>query len=348
MKWENTYISGLGSWVPESHSAARAVADGLYDQELLDADGFEGAAVEPQLVAPEMAVEAARRALRGASVDPGSVDLVFHSWIWFQGVDMWPPASYIAAHAAHPSARAFDLQQQCNAAVGGLELAASLLPTVDGSILLTAADRFTGDQIDRWRTEPNVVYGDGAGAVVLTRTPGLLRVVSSHTEAANELEAVVRGPVFAEGPTAELISIGDRFEHFLSTGGMREAAGRLISAVTTSVRRALEDADASLEDMARVVIPAVGRSKLDWQLQSLIPVELAKTNWRFAAAMGHLGAADQFVGLERMVAEGGLEIGDRVLVVGGGAGMTCTSLVLEYLGGSAAEDAEERVAVAAV
>jgi len=81
-----------------------------------------------------------------------------------------------------------------------------------------------------------------------------------------------------------------------------------------------------------VIVPAVGKTKLDWQLQALIPVDINRTNWRFARQMGHLGAGDQFVGLERMCAEGGLEPGDRILLVGGGAGFTCTSAVLEFRG----------------
>lgn len=293
------------------------------------------------MVAPQMAVEAARRAFAGSGVEPERVDVVFHSGIWFQGVDMWPAASYVAAHAARPGARAFDLQQQCNVALSGMELAAGLLPGVDGAVLLTAADRFSGAQIDRWKTESGVVYGDGAGAVIMSSEPGMFRMISSHTEAANDLEKVVRGPEFSEGPSTGVIDIGGRFDHFISTGGMREAAGRLVEAVTTSVRRALEHAGSEIDDMARVIVPAVGKSKLDWQLQALIPVDIRKTNWRFAAAMGHLGAGDQFVGLERMVAEGELVPGDRVLLVGGGAGFTCTSVVVEYLGGRVSEAVPE-------
>lgn len=332
MKWTNTFVAGVGAYVPSSQSTQWAVDEGLYSAEAREADGFEGASVETELVAPQMAVEAAGKAITAAGIAPDTIDVVFHSGIWFQGVDMWPAASYVAAHAAHPSARAFDLQQQCNVGLGGLELAAGLLPTVDGSILMTTADRFSDGPVDRWKTEGGVVYGDGAGALVLSSTGGVLRVVSTHTESANDLEKVVRGPRFTSCPATTTIDIGARFDHFISTGGMREAAGRLVAAVTTSVGRALEDAGSAIDEMARVIIPAVGKTKLDWQLQSLIPVDIARTNWRFAKTMGHLGAGDQFVGLERMLAEGGLEPGDRILLVGGGAGFTCTAVVLEYLG----------------
>ncbi|MGV9716336.1 ketoacyl-ACP synthase III family protein [Rhodococcus pyridinivorans] len=332
MKWNNTFVAGVGAYVPSSVTTSSAVDQGLYSEESREADGFEGASIERELVPPQMAVEAAGKAVTDAGIDSNDIDIVFHSGIWFQGVDMWPAASYVAAHAARPGARAFDLQQQCNVGLSGLELAATLLPSVNGHILLTTADRFDGGPVDRWRTESGVVYGDGAGAVVLSSTGGKFELVSTHTEAANDLEKVVRGPQFATCPSTTTIDIGARFDYFISTGGMRAAAGRLVDAVTTSVGRALADAESEIGDMTRVIVPAVGKTKLDWQLQALIPVDINRTNWRFARQMGHLGAGDQFVGLERMCAEGGLEPGDRILLVGGGAGFTCTSAVLEFRG----------------
>ncbi|MDJ0360819.1 ketoacyl-ACP synthase III family protein [Rhodococcus sp. H29-C3] len=331
MKVTDTYITGTGHWLPESVTSQWAVEAGLYSQEDRDADGFIGACIEKELAPPQMAVNAARDAIDNAGIAPTDISVVFHSSIWFQGVDMWPSASYVAAHAAHSGARAFDLQQQCNVGLGGMELASQLLTAMEGgNILMTTADRFGGDRIDRWKTENGVVYGDGAGAIVLSRNPGAFRILSTFTQAENDLEKVVRGPEFRENPEAGIIDITSRFTHFIGTGGMREAAGRLVSAVKNSVAGALEDADCEIGEMAHVVIPAVGRTKLDWQLQELIPVDLDRTNWSFASTTGHLGSGDQFVGLSALQAAGTLSDGDKVLLVGGGAGFTCTSVVLKY------------------
>lgn len=331
MKWDQTYVSGIGTWIPDIEPTSTAVAEGRYDAEAREADGYEGTCIEREKVAVEMAAEAGRRAVAAAGLTGQDIDMVFHGGLWFQGVDMWPSASYVAANAAHSGAVAFDLQQQCNAGLSGLELAARLVQGLDGHILVTTADRFRGDRLDRWRTETGIVYGDGAGAMVVSRGGGMLRLVSTHTQAANELEAVVRGPAFAAEPPTGPIDIQSRFDHFISTGGMREAAGTLMTTVSTAIRRALEDADSSIEDMTRVIVPSAGRSKLDWQLRGVIPVAIERTNWKFAAQMGHLGASDQTVGLERCVAEGALSPGDRVLLVGSGAGFTCTCAVLEWV-----------------
>ena len=331
MKVTDTYINGTGHWLPETVTSQWAVEAGLYSQEDRDADGFIGACVEKELAPPQMAVNAARNAIEAAGIDRSDISVVFHSSIWFQGVDMWPSASYVAAHAAHSGARAFDLQQQCNVGLGGLELASQLLSAMPGgSVLMTTADRFGGDRIDRWKTENGVVYGDGAGAIVLSRNPGAFKVLSTFTQAENDLEKVVRGPEFRENPESETIDITSRFAHFIGTGGMREAAGRLVAAVKNSVAGALADANCDIGEMAHVVIPAVGRTKLDWQLQELIPVDLDRTNWSFASTTGHLGSGDQFVGLSALQSAGQLQDGDKVLLVGGGAGFTCTSVVLEY------------------
>ncbi|MGW1290112.1 3-oxoacyl-[acyl-carrier-protein] synthase III C-terminal domain-containing protein [Streptomyces sp. NPDC002586] len=84
-----------------------------------------------------------------------------------------------------------------------------------------------------------------------------------------------------------------------------------------------------MESVARVVVPASGRSRMDWQVQTLFGIPLAKSSWDFARQAGHLGAGDQTAGFDHLVATGALRGGDKVLLVGGGSGFTCTCAVIE-------------------
>lgn len=98
------------------------------------------------LSAPEMAVRAARTALRRSGRAAERVAAVFHSYLWFQGAELWPSAAYVAQHTVGSAVPAFDLLQQCNAGLAGLELAARQLRSGGSgegeAVLLTTADRF--------------------------------------------------------------------------------------------------------------------------------------------------------------------------------------------------------------
>jgi len=333
MQWDTIYLAGLGVYLPEPVAAADAVARGEYDAEEAEANGITSVLVEPELSAPEMAVAAARDALEHSAVNVADVRMVFHSSLWYQGVDMWPAASFVARYTVGDRVTAFDLQQQCNAAVGALDLAASrLVFEGGGAALLTTGDRFCLPGVDRWRTERGLPYGDGGTAAVLSTEGGFARLLSTRTVSDNGLEQVLRGPRFHDAPQPGRLDITSRIaHHFENHGGMRANTVRLAEAVKAAISGALADAKTELTDLRGVVIPAAGRAKLDWQLSQLVGVQEHQTTWPFARTHGHLGAGDQFAGLRHLVVNEVVGAGDRVLVVGGGAGLTCTCAVVEIL-----------------
>ncbi|MFD4354136.1 ketoacyl-ACP synthase III family protein [Nocardia sp. NPDC058518] len=332
MKFDDTYIRGIGAWLPNAVSTADAVADGRYDADTCADDGYESICIERDLVAVEMAVAAGRCALDAAGTAPESIDTLFHGGLWYQGAEMWPSASFVADQVAHPRTHAFDLQQQCNVGLSGLELAARLLTAGGGDIMVTTADRFTGNRFDRWSTETGIVYGDGAAAAIIGKTPSPLRIVATHTVASNDAEPVIRGPHFSLETPAEQLVLQSRFDHFATTGGLRAAVARVLGAISDAVSAVLADAGTTMEDLRHVIVPAAGRSKFDRQLGSLAAFDIERSNWRFAQTIGHMGASDQMVGLAHLLSTTRLQAGDRILLVGGGAGFTCTCVVLEWTG----------------
>lgn len=332
MRIDDTYIRGIGAWLPAALPVEEAVARGLYDADACADDGYRSICIEEDLVAVQMAAEAGRRALAAAGTAPDSIGTLFHGGLWYQGAEMWPAASYVADQVAHRHTNAFDLQQQCNVGLSGLELAARLLATGGDDIMVTTADRFTGSRFDRWRTEAGIVYGDGAAAAIISRTPAPLRIVATRTVSTNDAEPVIRGPEFGVETPVEPLVLQSRFDHFATTGGLRAAVARVLGAVGDAVSGVLADAEATLDDMTRVIVPSAGRTKFDRQLGSLAAFDIARSNWQFAQTIGHMGASDQMVGLAHLVTEGTLRAGDRILLLGGGAGFTCTCAVLEWTG----------------
>jgi 3-oxoacyl-[acyl-carrier-protein] synthase-3 len=230
MRWESVYVAGTGAWLPEPLSARAAVEAGEYDPEQFEADGLLSVRVAGEDIAPpDMAVQAATTALKRSGLAPEAVRLLLHNYVWFQGQTMWPVASYVADHAVHWNVPAFEVKQECNAAIGSLELAARQLTTEpdEAAAVLTTADRFAEPLINRWSAEAGLVYADGGTSLVLSNRDGFARVLSTVTRADNRMEALARGAGLTPLPTQEPYEHAGRFAHYLrSRGGNNRPAGR--------------------------------------------------------------------------------------------------------------------------
>src|SRR5436190_9273143 len=96
MQWNDMYISSsaacLGAEVEDVHDA---VADGRYDAEECEADGYLHVRIAGDESPADMAVTAAELALRRSGVDKERFAIVIHGGIGGQGLYYWPAASYI-------------------------------------------------------------------------------------------------------------------------------------------------------------------------------------------------------------------------------------------------------------
>ncbi|MCG6498011.1 ketoacyl-ACP synthase III family protein [Kitasatospora sp. A2-31] len=343
MRWEQVYLAGTGVWLADRADAAAAVAAGAYDARehavnRIDSVSAATAGGPDDLAPPEMAVRAARTALRRAGRTAERVGTVFHSYLWFQGAELWPAAAYVAQHTVGPAVPAFDLLQQCNAGLAGMELAARQLracePGREEAVLLTTADRFAPPAFDRWRAERGMVYGDGGTAVVLSSSPenAVGRLLATATRVDNTLEGLARGTGFRPGPEAadRPVDLGARGEeYFRAHRNLRAVTVRTAEVAAESIRAALAEAATPIDRIARVVLNSTGHQRMLWQLEQQLGVDEKRSTWEFCREVGHLGAGDHIAGLNELLETGEVATGDRVLLVGGGTGYSCTSAVVE-------------------
>ncbi|MGW9432958.1 3-oxoacyl-[acyl-carrier-protein] synthase III C-terminal domain-containing protein, partial [Streptomyces decoyicus] len=89
------------------------------------------------------------------------------------------------------------------------------------------------------------------------------------------------------------------------------------------------DADVRLGDVARFVVPHFGRIVLQREVLAALDIDLDLTTWSWGRTVGHLGAGDQFAGLDHLVTSGRAVPGDRVVLIGVGAGYSWGAAVVE-------------------
>jgi len=332
---QDIYIAGTGASIPgRRDSVAAAVESGRAPEGHADL-GYEKIAVAGAVPATELAIQAARTALERSEVDPAEVGLALHASCGFQGIDMWPPSAYIAGRAVGPSCYPIDIQQRCVGGLAAMRLAIAWLRHGSAAAaLLTTGDNFAEPWIDRWNLPTDMIYGDGGTAVVLSTRGGIARIRGSAGGADTEHEGWTRGDTpFTLQPGTEVpVRMMDRAIENAAHADPY-AAWQAYEKVLLSTRdRALAEAGAELEDIARVVLPNVHRGSGQAENYDVIGCTEKQSTWDFGRQVGHLGAGDHFAGLNHLIEQREVSAGELVLLIGAGAGFTFGAAVVEILG----------------
>ncbi|MFI2437502.1 ketoacyl-ACP synthase III family protein [Streptomyces sp. NPDC018693] len=329
------HISSLGTHLPEPMSAEDAIAQGLYDQELYDTIGWRGTHVAGKTPALDMAVSAARAALRRLGPEGEPVESLLHAGAFYQGPDEISKPGYILRELGLGAMPSLELKQGCNGTLAGIEVATGFL-TGDagrGSVLITSAENYSTPLVDRWRgSAPAVVVGDGGAALVLSAEGGFAELLAINSSTLPELEGWHRGnddllpPQEARFAPLDLARTVAEFTE--SCMPMTEAIELISKFSLDLMQRSLVDAELNASDIAALIsLNADGRAVEQWFLQPLgIPAD--RSSWEIGRHVGHIGACDQVITLERLLAEGRLTPGDHVMLHAAAPGWSASTAVL--------------------
>lgn len=268
---DDLYISACATWLPPALGTEQAVAAGLCTRAEAGRAGMESVTVATDTSAPEMAARAARTALDRAGCAPADVGLLLHATLYEQGHDLWSPASYIQREALgsdFADCPAIEVRQVSNGGMASLQLAAAYLRagTDRPAALLTAGDVFCLPGFDRWRSDPGTVYADGGAALVLSREAGFARLRGLATFSEPRLEGMHRGrQSFAPDPSGlrRRVDLKACQDGFMRDTGRGTVVGLVSGGAGRAAAGALAQAGLELGDIARFVLPHMGRRRLE-------------------------------------------------------------------------------------
>lgn len=175
--------------------------------------------VEGETSTSDLALRAAEEALRDAKVDKRDLDLIIFATL-SPDVDFPGSACFLQAKLEIPGIAALDIRQQCTGFIYGLSIADQFIKTgAAKKVLVVGAEVHSKgiDLTDRGR-DVAVLFGDGAGAVVLgsTEDPQGSRILSTHLHAdgrfAKELWMQAPSQMYPHHRvTKEVLERGDHF-----------------------------------------------------------------------------------------------------------------------------------------
>jgi 3-oxoacyl-[acyl-carrier-protein] synthase-3 len=272
-----------------------------------------------------LATNAGRDALAVAGLDPADLDLVI---VATASPDYLMPATGVLVARDLRATRAvgFDMNAACSGFVYGLATGASFIGSgMYRNVLVVGVDLLSRylDWTDR---NTCVLFGDGAGAVLLSASdqPGGLLGFQLYSDGTGEEGIIIPGGGTAHPATAESVAGGLHFLRMAGKEVYRYATRQLADSTQEAVARAgleIDDIDLFLYHQANLRILETVRDLLG------VPAEKVYVN---IDRYGNTSAASVPMALVEAVASGRVKQGDRILMGAFGAGYTAGAAVVEW------------------
>ncbi len=319
-------ITGTGSYLPPRRLTNADLALELASKGVETSDAWivERTGIQvrhfaaPDVCSSDLGVEAAKKALEAAGLLPGDIDLII---VATSTPDMVFPsvACILQNKLGIAGCAAFDVQAVCSGFVYALTVADAMIRTGSASKALVIGAEVFSRILDFSDRTTCVLFGDGAGAVVLeaSDTPGIL---ASDLHADGKHVSILCVPGTVSGGKI----LGDPLLKMDGQAVFKLAVGVLESAARATLAKAnLTDTDIDwlIPHQANLRIMQSTAKKLKLPLEKLI-VTLDQH--------GNTSAASIPLALDVSVRSGKIKKGDTLMLEGVGGGFTWGAVLLNY------------------
>jgi len=318
-------IVGTGSYLPPRRVTNDELAADLAkrgvetsDEWIVERTGIHARHfAAPDVTSSDLAEQAARRALEAAGVAPGEIDLII---VATSTPDMvFPSTACILQHKLGiAGCPAFDVQAVCSGFVYALAVADAMVQTGTARCALVVGAEVFSRILDFSDRTTCVLFGDGAGAVVLkaSDTPGIL---------ASDLHA--------DGQHVGLLCVPGHVSGGAVLGSpLLTMDGQAVFKLAVGV----------LEKTAHATLQKAGvtESAVDWMVPHQANIRIMQSTARrlrlpmdkvvvTVGEHGNTSAASIPLALDHAVRDGSIRPGQNVLIEGVGGGFTWGSMLIK-------------------
>jgi len=276
------------------------------------------------VVTSDLAVEAARIALRTAGIPAEQLDMIVCASV--TGDTPFPATAVWVQEKLGLSCPAFDVNAACAGFSYGLATATAFVESgMADTVLLIGAEVYSRilDFTDR---QTCVLFGDGAGSTVIQASdrPGIEGTVLGADGTAAEILLLPAGGS-REPASAETVAAS---RHRIQMPNGREVFKRAVTEMAASCREVLEKNGHSPDDVD-LLIPHQANARIMVAVAERlgIPLERAVVD---VAEVGNTSAASIPIALDRAYRAGRIHEGDLVLFTSFGAGLTWGATAIRW------------------
>jgi 3-oxoacyl-[acyl-carrier-protein] synthase-3 len=269
-----------------------------------------------------MAVKAARIALKSAGISPKEIDLVVIGTVTS---DMTFPSTACFVQAelgVKPGAAAFDVAAACSGFLYALDVADKYIRAGSSTkALVVGVDRFS--RIIDWRDRSTcVLFGDGAGAVVVTAGRGRRGILSSHIHSDGRQWKMLYTPGFTRpGPFEPKAASGP----YLKMQG-NETFKVAVRTMESAIKEVLDYNGLGIDDIA-LLIPHQANQRIIKATKERLKLPDDKV-YMNVERYGNTSAASIPIALDEAVRSGRVKPNDIIVSVAFGGGLTWASTAI--------------------
>ena len=315
-------IIGVGSYLPgqpiSNHDLAKIVPE-------VDSDWIESRTgiLQRHFAAQDeftshMAIKAALLAITDAQISPNDIDLII---VATTTPDNSFPSVATKVHAALGITKqipSFDMQAVCAGFVYGIETAENFINSGKyKTALLIGADRMSS-VLDMSKRNCSVLFGDGAGAMIITKSNNTSQIIASKIYSDGSLTDIL----YTDGGVGSTGSGG-----FVQMNG-REVFRHAIEKMSSSIEEILTECGVGIDEVnfliphqANVRIIDGIATKLNFPDDKII---------KTVAKHANCSAASIPLALDELKKSDRLHRGDLIVMTALGAGLTWGSVLIRY------------------
>ncbi|MYA63073.1 MAG: ketoacyl-ACP synthase III [Gemmatimonadetes bacterium] len=273
-----------------------------------------------------MGARAANRALAKAGLEPSDVDLII---VTTATPDRWLPSTACEVQSrigASRSSLAFDLHAACTGFLYAVSMAEGYVAAGRGEVVLVVSSEKMSSILNWDDRDTCVLFGDGAGAVVVQPSENGEGILSSFHRSDGDMADLLQRPAGGAARPLDEEVLREK-EHLMQMSG-REVFKSAVRSMAKAGRTVLREVGLTA-DQVDLMVPHQANIRIieSTARYSRIPMEKVFVNLN---RYGNISSATIPVGLDEAEEEGRIEPGSLVLMTSFGAGLTWGAMAMRW------------------
>jgi len=330
LKMKRVGIIGTGSYVPERVMTNFDIQKFLdtSDEWIYTRTGIkERRIADKDAATSDLCVEACNRAMEMAGVKPDDIDLVILGTIT---PDTHCPAgaNWLEAKLKCRKAVSFDVTAACSGFIFCLHVAEKMIQAGANKMALVVAGEIMSRVVNWQERESCILWGDGAGAAIITETDKGAHILSTHihTDGAGGETLLMPGGGSKTTPISH--ESVDKGLHFLkmieANKSFKVAVNRFVEACEEAVKKngyKIDDVD--------VIIPHQANLRIIQGMAKKLGIPMEKV-YMTIEKYGNISSATVPIALDEAVRDGTITKGKLALLTAFGGGLTWASSLIRW------------------
>ncbi len=313
-------ILGTGMYLPEkilTNDDLSKLVD-TNDEWITQRVGVKERHISETETAADMAAKAAKAAIKKAGITASEIDLIVCATI--SSETLCPTVAGMVGAAIGASCPAFDISSACSGFLFALDTAAAFIDRGGiRNVLVIGAERLS--KLVDWSDRSTcVIFGDGAGAAVVTKGDNYLSHLL-YTSGGNE---VIEIPSF--GGSSPFYKNELKHPYIFMDG--QETFKFAVKKIVDDVNTVLEAANLTIDDVAYIVPHQANIRIIDYAAKRLkISTDKIYVN---IDKVGNTSAASVPIALAELAESGKLKKSDKIILCAFGGGLSSAACIIEW------------------